>query len=206
MTESMIDLVCISIAVGLAVSLIFSESLGKAAGGFVVPGYLALHLTRPVDIALTLVTAMATYGIVHFASSALIIYGKRRTAAMILVGFWLGAGLRLATAHLAPSVAGIDHPEYTVIGFIIPGLIAIWFDRQGLLDTCSTTLTASVVVRLLLVLFAASQLEQFEAVRTPVEPPTAIAPSEQVEPAEVADLGRDESNVKLARFEVVKNR
>lgn len=179
----MIDLVCISIAVGLAVSLIFSESLGKAAGGLVVPGYLALHLTRPVDIALTLVTAMATYGIVYFASSALIIYGKRRTAAMILVGFSLGAALRLAAAHLAPSVAGIDHPEYTVIGFIIPGLIAIWFDRQGLLDTCSTTLTASVVVRLLLVLFAASQLEQFEAERTPVEPPTAIATSEQVGPA-----------------------
>jgi hypothetical protein len=39
-----------------------------------------------------------------------------------------------------------------VVGFIIPGLIAIWFDKQGVVETVSALLTASVVVRLLLIL------------------------------------------------------
>lgn len=169
----MIDLVCLSIAVGLVVSLLFSETLGKAAGGLVVPGYLALHLTRPLDILFTVITAAATYAIVYWASSVLVIYGKRRTAAMILVGFLLGAAVRMALLRAAPGIADPQYAGIAVIGFIIPGLIAIWFDRQGLLDTCSTMLTASVAVRLVLVLFATTQLQMFELQHTPPQPTMA---------------------------------
>lgn len=173
----MLDLLLISIALGLIVSLVFSETLGKAAGGLVVPGYLALHLTRPLDIALTLLAAVVTYAVVYFGATYFIVYGKRRTAAMILVGFLLGAAIRLVASATAPAPANLGYTEYTVIGFIIPGLIAIWFDRQGVLDTCSTLLTASAMVRLLLVLVAGTQLEIFELRHAP-EPPSAVQPAE----------------------------
>ncbi|MEZ5302915.1 MAG: poly-gamma-glutamate biosynthesis protein PgsC/CapC [Verrucomicrobiales bacterium] len=35
-----------------------------------------------------------------------------------------------------------------VIGYIIPGLIALWLDRQGIVETLSTLAAASVVVRI----------------------------------------------------------
>lgn len=186
----MIDLVCISIAIGLVVSLLFSEHLGKSAGGLVVPGYLALSITRPIDIALTLLAATATYAIVRWSSSVLIIYGKRRTAAMILVGFVIGAALRAASSQLTIGSAGFDHPGYTVIGFIIPGLIAIWCDRQGLFDTSASLLTAAVVVRLVLVLFAAAPLQLHELEQHPPAPANVITPGELHSPSVLADDAR----------------
>ena len=57
----MIDILTASIGIGLAVSLLFSEMFGLAAGGMVVPGYIALYLNRPIDIALTLAAALVTY-------------------------------------------------------------------------------------------------------------------------------------------------
>ena len=45
--------------------------------------------------------------------------------------------------------------ELQVIGFIIPGLIAIWLDRQGIVETLAALVTASVVVRLILVVVGA---------------------------------------------------
>jgi hypothetical protein len=39
-----------------------------------------------------------------------------------------------------------------VIGFIIPGLIAIWMERQGIWQTLASLLTVSVIVRLILIL------------------------------------------------------
>ena len=37
-----------SIGIGLIVSLVFSEILGLAAGGLIVPGYIALYLDQPM--------------------------------------------------------------------------------------------------------------------------------------------------------------
>jgi poly-gamma-glutamate biosynthesis protein PgsC/CapC len=151
------DLLPLSIGLGLVVSLMFSEIFGLAAGGMVVPGYIALFLTRPLPVALTLAAGLATFGIVRALSSVLIIFGKRRTVLMILVGYLLGALVRsLLTGQVLPP--GIGHVDHTVIGYIIPGLIAIWLDRQGVVETFSALLTAAVVVRLLLVLFAGGDL------------------------------------------------
>ena len=151
------ELLPVSIGLGLAVSLLFSELFGLAAGGMVVPGYIALNLGKPLDVATTLAAGIATYAIVHALSLTTIIYGKRRTVIMILVGFMLAMAIgsqslpqgELAEKSASPPL-GID---LKVIGFIIPGLIGIWIDRQGLIETISVLLTASVVVRLLLILF-----------------------------------------------------
>lgn len=150
----MTDLLPLSIGIGLAVSLIFSESFGIAAGGMVVPGYFALYMTRPVEALLTLAVGFATFGIVHALSAIVIVYGRRRTVLMILVAYLLGMGLRAAM----PSIVGEGNEVIRVIGFIIPGLVAIWLDRQGVVETTSSLVTASVAVRLVLILLVGSEL------------------------------------------------
>ena len=146
----MTELLPLSIGVGLAVGLLFTEKLGIAAGGLIVPGYMALFLTQPLTILTTLAVAVVTFGVVRSLSTFLVVYGRRRTALMILVGFLLGSMAR----HLVPTSDG----ELTVIGFIIPGLVAIWMDRQGVLQTLTSLAIVSVVVRLLLVLAVGSDL------------------------------------------------
>jgi poly-gamma-glutamate biosynthesis protein PgsC/CapC len=146
----------LAIGIGLVVSLLFSEVFGLAAGGMVVPGYIALYLTSPIDVALTLGAAFATFAVVHLLSSIMIIYGRRRTVLMILVGYLVGALIR--SQAVGPIEQATDL-ELSVIGYIIPGLIAIWMDRQGLVETLSSLLAASVVVRLVLILFVGSEIQ-----------------------------------------------
>ena len=156
----MVELLSVAIGIGLAVSLLFSEMFGLAAGGMVVPGYFALYLHRPVDILLTLVAALGTYLIVHLLSTFIIVYGKRRTVMMILIGYLVRAvidSVPLPTGFTMVTAAqGIG--DFQVIGFIIPGLIAIWIDRQGLVETISALITASVVIRLILILIYGTSL------------------------------------------------
>jgi poly-gamma-glutamate biosynthesis protein PgsC/CapC len=152
----MIDLLPLAIGIGLVVSLLFSEVFGLAAGGMVVPGYIALSLNHPIDLAVTLGAAFVTFAIVHALGSVMIVYGRRRTVLMILVGYLVGATFRSFITVPIEQIADVD---ITTIGYIIPGLIAIWMDRQGFTQTLSSLLTASVVVRLILIVFLGSELK-----------------------------------------------
>lgn len=143
----MVDLLTLSVGIGLAVSLLFSEMFALAAGGMIVPGYLALSLTRPMDLLLTVGAGFLTFAVVHGLSSFMIVYGRRRTVLMILVGYLVGTFLRTTIG----TVPGPGGEEMTVIGYIIPGLIGIWLDRQGVVETIAAMVTASVVVRLILI-------------------------------------------------------
>ena len=147
------ELLVTSIAVGIVVSFVFSELYGLAAGGVVVPGYVALYLDRPMILGVTLLVALASVAIAKVLGTFLIIYGRRRTAIMILVAFALGAWLTTGVQmSWGAGVEGVEGAEVRVIGFIIPGLIAIWFDRQGIAPTLAALTIASVTVRLFLLL------------------------------------------------------
>lgn len=148
------DVETVSIGLGLMVTALFTELFGLAAGGMVVPGYLALSLDKPLDIVATLAAAIITYGIATQCAKSVIIYGRRKIVLMIVTGFVVGWLLRTALA------AGFAAPQETaevggiaVIGFIIPGLIALWFERQGIIETVSVLAASSSVVRLVLILF-----------------------------------------------------
>lgn len=147
------DILQVSIGIGLVISLFFSEFFGLAAGGLIVPGYMAMYFNYPMDIFLTLLVSVAAFGFVRLISSVTIVYGKRRTALMIISGYIfeiiinsLGTGL-------------IHSPDFHIIGYIIPGLIAIWIDRQGMVETFSTLITGSVIVRLVLIVIYGADLK-----------------------------------------------
>jgi poly-gamma-glutamate biosynthesis protein PgsC/CapC len=149
------EIVSLSIGIGLVVSLFFSEILGLTAGGMVVPGYVALYLDRPITVILTLAGSYLTYFIVHSLSAVMIIYGRRRTVLMILVGFAMGFLIR----SLSPLELPMGAIDLTIIGYIIPGLIAIWIDRQGLVESLSALIIASTIVRLLLIIITGGELK-----------------------------------------------
>lgn len=151
----MSTLLTLSVGIGLAVSMVFTEFFGLAAGGMVVPGYVALYLDRPINLLATLGTGIATFLLVHTLSTVTIVYGRRRTVMMILFGFLLGIGLEHLPIRMIEALAAVGNEsagDVQVIGYIIPGLIGIWIDRQGLIETLSVLLTASVAVRLILIL------------------------------------------------------
>ena len=150
----MIGLPELSIGLGLAISLLFTELFGLAAGGMVVPGYVALSMNEPLSVVVTLGLGLATFLVVRMIATVTIVYGRRRTVLMILVGFLLGAAVR----SFQGTVGTGPLAELHVIGYIIPGLIAIWIDRQGLLETLTSLLTAAVTVRLMLILFVGAEL------------------------------------------------
>ncbi len=156
----MVELLSVAIGIGLAVSLLFSELFGLAAGGMVVPGYFALALSRPIDVVLTIVAALVTYLIVYLMSTFIIVYGRRRTVLMILVGYLVRILFNYIPMELITSVEtyASEQTEFQVIGYIIPGLIAIWFDRQGWVETLCALVTAAVVIRLILVLIFGHEL------------------------------------------------
>ena len=164
----MIDILTASIGIGLAVSLMFSEMFGLAAGGMVVPGYIALYLNRPVDIALTLAASFVTYLVVHSMSTFIIIYGKRRTVLMIIVGYLVRGAMTQIPFYASESLYQLSTlspipAEWEPIGYVIPGLIVIWMDRQGVVETLAALVTSAVVVRLALMLVFGMELQNLGA-------------------------------------------
>lgn len=145
-----------AIGLGLVISLIFSETLGLAAGGMVVPGYLALMIHEPFRILGTVATGLATLGIIKVLSRYMLIYGRRRIVVAVLVGFVVGALSRdYLLIRAADSVL-----DLRTIGYVIPGLMANWMDRQGVVPTLCVMMTTAVLVRLLLILINGGNIIQ----------------------------------------------
>jgi len=152
-----VETLVVSIAVGLVVSLLFTEAFGLTVGGMIVPGYLALYLNQPLTVLLTIAAAFLTWGLVRLVHRYTILYGRRRVVITMVIGFSVGLAIRglvaAVMAATADPLTGVDPAAAmaAVIGFIIPGLIALWMDRTGPLMTLSPLIVASVVVRLVLI-------------------------------------------------------
>jgi poly-gamma-glutamate biosynthesis protein PgsC/CapC len=135
----------LALGLGIALNLIFTELLGLASGGLVVPGYLALHLTQPTRLLATIVLGGLTFATVRYAIMRLVIlYGRRRFGVTILTGFVLH-GLYTWAIASAPAPA-----DLRIVGYIVPGLIANASLSQGFWTTIGMTLSIALLVRLLL--------------------------------------------------------
>lgn len=140
-----------AIGLGLVVSLVFTEILGLAAGGLVVPGYIALYLDQPLRILGTVLAALATYACVRVLSRFILLYGRRTMVFCVLGGFLFGYLTRYLLVLNASLDLGMDASLLQAVGYIIPGLIAYWMMRQGIVETLCTMFMAAFIVRLALV-------------------------------------------------------
>jgi len=152
------EILTVAIGVGLAVSLLFSELFGLAAGGLVVPGYVALFIDKPFVIITTLLIAVFTWLIIKLLGSMMILFGKRRTVLVILVAYLLRLVFDYTIAESFANYTFGPDAGLIVIGYIIPGLIALWFDRQGVVQTLATLTAASIAVRMILILVFGSSI------------------------------------------------
>jgi gamma-polyglutamate biosynthesis protein CapC len=149
-------LIAEAIGFGLVVSLLFTEAVGFTAGGFVVPGYMALFLDTPLRLVGTVIAATATYACVKIAGRFLLIHGRRSLVLAILFGFVFG----VATTFIPPIRFLSTEGALSAIGYIIPGLMAYWMTRQGIVRTVSAMLVAAVLVRFALIIVHGGSLPE----------------------------------------------
>ena len=144
----------IYIGIGMVLSLFLTETLGVTAGGIIVPGYIAMNLESPQRLIITFGISILTFLIIRLLSKFIMVYGKRRLVLALLIGFLLG--------YLSRSenmiTAGLGTIDFIVIGNIIPGLIANWMDRQGVLRTISTVLITAGITKLCIMTISMLQI------------------------------------------------
>lgn len=144
----------LSVGLGLVLSLGFAEWFGLAAGGLVVPGYIALFWNEPLKVLGTVAIAAIAFGAIRVISQWTLIYGRRKLVLTVMIAFVLAWLFRF----LMEGEQGLVLSSFDPIGFIIPGLLAYWMDRQGVVDTLTTMVIASVIVRLFLIVFKGGEL------------------------------------------------
>lgn len=143
-----------TIGLGMVMSFFLSETIGLAAGGIVVPGYVAMMLHQPVRVLSTIAIALVVYLIVKLMSRWMLLYGRRQMVLGILLGYLIGF-----VTKAMPAVQ-FNHAKIDVatIGFVIPGLIAYWMARQGIIETVSTLLIAGVLARLIITIISGGEI------------------------------------------------
>ena len=138
----------IAITLGLMFSLLSYEVFGLAAGGIVVPGYIALQLAHPDRLAGILIVSLITFFIIKILSKYTFLYGRRQMVLSLLIG---GILANLSRYVLLINLAATTI-ELQAVGWVIPGLIAHWFGKQGVFKTLGVLFIAAVLVRLILIL------------------------------------------------------
>jgi poly-gamma-glutamate biosynthesis protein PgsC/CapC len=133
-----------ALGVGLVVSLVLSELVGLSAGGLITPAYLALLLDQPWRMVGTLAAAGVAFAVYRGMAGHLILYGRRRFVAMVL----LGVAAKWALQAAAPAAAATLAVPVGAIGYVLPGLIANEFERQGVLATVAMLAVATVAAAL----------------------------------------------------------
>ncbi|MEK6446683.1 poly-gamma-glutamate biosynthesis protein PgsC [Priestia aryabhattai] len=129
----------VALVLGVILSLIFTEKTGIIPAGLVVPGYIGLIFDQPVFLVMVLIISLLTYVIVkHGIGRFVILYGRRKFAAMLVVGI----SLKLLFDYFYP-IMPFEIYEFRGIGVIVPGLIANTIQKQGLAMTMGSTLLIS---------------------------------------------------------------
>ena len=145
----------VTIGLGIVLSLLLSETLGVTAGGIIVPGYIALYIHQPFQVIITLLVAVIVWAIIQILGKRVFLYGKRRIVLALILGFFFGF-LSRNFIFFSQDMVSLE-----VIGNIIPGLIANWMDRQGVIRTISVVILTAVMVKLaIILLFGGALFEQ----------------------------------------------
>lgn len=144
-------MITIAVGLGLILNFLFFELLNLSAGGMVVPGFLALEMHHPSRLLFTIALSIATYLIVKLLSNFMLIYGRRHLILAIIIGFLLSEIL-----YKLPILFNLNY-QFQIIGFILPGLIAFWMDRQGVIRTLCSMIIAAAMIHLILIILKGGQ-------------------------------------------------
>jgi poly-gamma-glutamate biosynthesis protein PgsC/CapC len=122
--------------------------LGFVAGGLVVPGYFVVISSKPMMLLATITASLLSLLFLKVLSKISLIYGRRRLLIAVLLGF-LFSELSRMLFYISPSELLL---ELQAFGFIIPGLLAYWMDKQGILPALGMLSVVVAIVRLLIII------------------------------------------------------
>ncbi|MEO0142787.1 MAG: poly-gamma-glutamate biosynthesis protein PgsC/CapC, partial [candidate division WOR-3 bacterium] len=111
---------------------------------------------EPDMVLSTVLVALVTFILVKIIANYILLYGRRLLIICVIIGYLIGYLTRLYPA-LSYETLKFD---ITTIGFVVPGLIAYWMHRQGIIETISTMLIAAVFVRFILIIITGGVLYQ----------------------------------------------
>ena len=124
----------ICLAVGMLLGMFYYHRTGWACGGIITPGVIAMYISDPEKIIVSLAAGMVTWVVLEGFVRISGIYGRQRMAAAMLIA--------LALRYPLVSVWG----ETSLwLGWVVPGLIGADMQRQGVVATLSAVVTVSIV-------------------------------------------------------------
>ncbi len=138
----------LAVALGIVMSLIFVELLGLAAGGIVIPGYIALQLGHPDRLIGTLLVSFLTYLIIKLLSKRMFLFGRRQLVLAILIG----TVISIISHHYMIVNRPATTWEFSAVGWIVPGLLAHWSVKQGYVKTIAMLAVTAILVRFFVII------------------------------------------------------
>lgn len=133
------------IILGIIISIIFYEITEISPGGLIVPAYLAFYMDNPKRVVVTIISGMVTYFIVKFILDRTILYGRRKFTVYVLVGFLLRALLKYFNIFLEGY--DIFILGGSIIGVIIPAIMARDIERNGMVKSIFSLLMLSTFIK-----------------------------------------------------------
>ncbi len=140
-------MLALTMTVGIVVSVLLLELTGLIAGGIIVPAYVSIILLNPLSLGLLLGISLVVLFCLRLFGQVLILYGTRKYGVSLV----LGGLLNLAAQNLAPYLT--QPVEWSAFGYLVPGLMAYHFDRQGIAKTLVMIAIAAPLVRAVVLLF-----------------------------------------------------
>lgn len=129
------ELLLLGAVASVLAGLVTFSKLGLRSGGFVSAAYLGLFLVRPLDLLWSATVAVVTYVVVtRLVMPHLLVFGRRKLSAMILVGSIIAW---TAEAIVAETTNGAFQPwkGFVLMSLMIPALLANDAQRQGIEKT-----------------------------------------------------------------------
>ncbi len=143
-----LEILTLSIGVGILFGFFLWEKTGLQPGGWVVPGYVALFLSDPWLIIVLVLSSVLTFYIYRISEFWFLSFGQRKTVFILVLSILISVCVRSITELFLESKSDF---ESKTIGYIVPGLIALSAEKQGVPRTLSAILICSVLVRLFLI-------------------------------------------------------
>ncbi len=124
------------------------EPLSRALSGYSAWVTGIRRVEAPTRANAPLISYDEAFGLVKVIGRFVLLYGRRTMVFCVLAGYLFGYLTRYLMIFNASAKLGVDAAVLQSIGYIIPGLIAYWMLRQGIVETVCTMLMASFIVRL----------------------------------------------------------
>jgi poly-gamma-glutamate biosynthesis protein PgsC/CapC len=130
----------VALAIGLLFALVCYLTTNLSPGGMITPGWLALTLVEDArKVAVIAAVTVVTYLGLRGLQRAVILYGKRLFAAVMMLSVLLSTGLFLLVQRDYPLIFA-----HETLGFVIPGLVAYQLVRQPPVATVLATSAVSL--------------------------------------------------------------